>query len=60
MPQRKRKELEQSARLLRERLNELESRPITELDRPVHEVALQALRESLTRIGRQLALLSPV
>ncbi len=48
--------LEETARVLRLRLNELEQRgrQLEEVDRPIYEVALQAVRSSLTDVGRQL------
>ena len=51
-----RKRLEETARVLRVRLNELEQRgrQLEEVDRPIYEVALQAVRRSLTDVGRQL------
>lgn len=51
-----RKRLEETARVLRLRLNELEQRgrQLEEVDRPIYEVALQAVRSSLTDVGRQL------
>ena len=50
----RRKRLEESARILRLRLDELHARPVTEVDRPMHEVALDAVRRALTDVGRPL------
>jgi hypothetical protein len=52
----RRQQLTDSARLLRVRLNELESRKrnLPDIDRPAHEVATRAVREELTRVGQQL------
>lgn len=50
----KRKHLEESARLVRQRLVELEKKPVAEHERPIREVALDALRATLTEIGQQL------
>ena len=52
----KRKSLEDSARLLRVRLNELEQQrhSSSEIDRPVNEVATNAVRAELTKVGREL------
>ena len=51
-----RKKLEDSARLLRVRLQTLERerREVSEIDRPAHEVATRAVRNELTNVGRQL------
>ena len=53
---RERSKLEDSARLLRVRLQDLEQhgRQVSEVERPVHEVATRAVREELTKVGRQL------
>jgi hypothetical protein len=52
----KRKRLEDSARLLRVRLSELEQQrhASPEIDHPVNEVATNAVREELTKVGREL------
>ena len=52
----RRKNLEDSARFLRVRLQDLEQqrRNISEIDRPAHEVAERAIREELTNVGQQL------
>ena len=52
----KRKNLEDSARLLRVRLNDLENqqRTVSEINRPATEVATNAVREELTKVGREL------
>lgn len=49
-----RKNLEDSARLLRVRLQDLEHKQVSENDRPAHQVAQMAIREELTRVGREL------
>ena len=54
----KRRRLEETARILRSRLCELESRPVTEHDRPIHEVAVLAVRATLSDVGQQLARLA--
>lgn len=53
-----RERLLESARLLRSRLRELEDRHVTEVERPIHEVALDAIRQTLTQVGQQLARLA--
>jgi hypothetical protein len=52
----KRKNLEDSARFLRVRLSELEQQrhSASEIDRPVNEVATDAVRAELTKVGREL------
>jgi hypothetical protein len=51
----KRENLEDSARLLRVRLQDLvQKRDVSEIDRPAHEIAKRAVREELTKVGRQL------
>jgi NADH:ubiquinone oxidoreductase subunit D len=50
----KRKHLEESARIMRQRLTELERRPVAEHERPIRQVALEAIRATLTEIGQQL------
>jgi hypothetical protein len=50
----RRKHLEESARLMRQRLTDLESRPVAAHERPIREVAIEAVRATLTEIGRQL------
>lgn len=54
MAERKRR-LEESARVLRSRLDDLEGQAVAERDRPMHEVALLAVRSALTDVGRQLS-----
>ncbi len=49
-----RRRLEETARVLRSRLTELEQRKVSELERPIHEVALAAVRATLTQVGHQL------
>lgn len=53
----KRKNLEDSARLLRVRLDSLEQqqRTVSEIDRPITEVATRAVREELSKVGRELS-----
>ena len=52
----RRKNLEDSARLLRVRLQDLEhnKRNVPDIDRPAHEVATRAVKDELTNVGRQL------
>lgn len=56
MPKERKQRLEETARMLRLRLNELEtrSRTISEVDRPINEVAMLAVRNTLTDVGQQL------
>ncbi len=49
-----RKRLEETAKLLRSRLEELQRRQVTEIERPMHEVAVAAVRATLTQVGHQL------
>ena len=53
-----RKNLEETARVLRSRIQELCERPVDETQRPMQEVAMIALRGELTKVGRQLTLLA--
>lgn len=46
--------LTDSARLLNVRLRELKNKRPTERQRPMHEVAVLAVREELTKVGRQI------
>jgi len=48
------KRLSESSRLLQSRLRELDRRKPTETQRPMHEVAVQAVKDELTNVGRQL------
>jgi hypothetical protein len=52
----RRKDLEDSARLLRVRLSNLEDRrqTVPEVDRPANEVATDAIRAELSKVGLQL------
>jgi len=50
----RRKKLEETAKVLRRRLTALEGRQVTDRDRPIHEVAVLAIRATLTDIGQQL------
>lgn len=50
----RRRELEESARLLRQRLADLERTPVPEHERSIHQVAIEAVRATLTEIGQQL------
>lgn len=54
MSQRRRR-LQETARMLRIRLNDLRTETVTELRRPMHEVAVQAVRANLTEVGQQLS-----
>ena len=49
-----RKRLEESARVLRVRLSDLQRKRVSEHERPMHEVALAAVRTALTDVGQQL------
>lgn len=51
----RRETLNDSARLLQVRLRELEQTKVTETQRPMREVAVQAVREELTNVGRKLS-----
>ena len=50
----RRRHLEESARLLRQRLTDLERKPVPEHERSIHQVAVEAVRATLTEIGQQL------
>ncbi|MCW8142153.1 MAG: hypothetical protein KIT58_24865 [Planctomycetota bacterium] len=50
----RRKHLEESARLMRQRLDDLQKGPVAEHERPIRQVAIEAVRAVLTDIGRQL------
>lgn len=50
----RRRHLEESARLMRQRLTDLERTPVKEYERPIRAVALDAIRATLTEIGQQL------
>ena len=54
----RRRRLQQTARLLRLRLSELQTETVTELRRPMHEVAVSAVRANLTQVGQQLTRLA--
>jgi hypothetical protein len=50
-----RKDLEDSANALRSRLNQMEGkRDLSDLERPIHEVGVLAVRAELTKVGRKL------
>jgi len=51
----RRKRLEDTARVLRDRLKTLSCETPPPHQRPMHDVALQAVRGHLTEVGRQLA-----
>lgn len=51
----RRRQLEETARILRSRLAELEARRVSERERPIHEVAVLAVRASLSDVGQQLS-----
>ena len=53
-----RKRLEESARILRVRLSDLQRKRVSEHERPMHEVALAAVRTALTDVGQQLSRLA--
>lgn len=46
--------LTQSARLLNVRLRELQIKKPSELQHPMHEIAVLAVRKELTKVGQQL------
>lgn len=50
----RRRQLEETARVLRSRLAELQARHVSERERPIHEVAVLAVRASLSDVGQQL------
>lgn len=54
----RRRQLEETARVLRSRLSELETRRVSERERPIHEVALLAVRATLSDVGQQLSRLA--
>lgn len=54
----RRKRLQETARMLRTRLSDLERSAVTELNRPMHEVAVKAVRTSLTEVGHELTRLA--
>lgn len=45
----------ETARILRSRLRDLSSKQPEPSRRPMHEVAVSAVKNSLTEVGRQLA-----
>ncbi len=51
----RRRRLEESARLMRQRLTDLERGVVTEHERPIREVAIAAVRANLSEIGRELS-----
>ncbi|MGE0706735.1 MAG: hypothetical protein AB7N76_05980 [Planctomycetota bacterium] len=53
-----RRRLEETARVLRGRLQDLERRRVSDVERPMHEVALVAVRAALTEVGRDLTRLA--
>ena len=46
--------LQESARILRSRLRHLSGREVAPHERAIHAVAVEAVRNSLTEVGRQL------
>ena len=54
----RRKRLQETARMLRSRLSDLQTESVNELNRPMHEVAVRAVRNSLTQVGHQLTRLA--
>lgn len=46
--------LQESARILRSRLRQLSSREVGPHERAIHAVAVEAVRNSLSEVGRQL------
>jgi len=56
MTESRRKILQESASELRTRIQKLEDkrRTMTDLERPFNEIAIKALRDKLTDVGRQL------
>ena len=51
----RRKRLQETARMLRSRLSDLQTETVTELNRPMHEVAVTAVKTSLTQVGHELS-----
>jgi hypothetical protein len=43
---------------MRQRLTDLQTQRVPEHERPMHEIALNAVRTALTEIGRELSRLS--
>jgi len=54
----RKKRLEESARVLRVRLSDLQRKRVSDHERPMHEVALAAVRTALTDVGQQLTRLA--
>ena len=54
----RRQQLEETAHILRTRLDELRAQTVSDIDRPTQEVALDALRRRLTEVGHQLSRLA--
>ena len=50
----RRRRLEETARILRSRLKELRRQRPDASQRPMHEVAVAAVRSALTQVGQQL------
>jgi len=50
-----RSDLEKRLVVLQTRLYDLERKPITEVERPIRDVGIEAIRTSLTQVGRQLS-----
>ena len=51
----RRRRLEETARILRSRLRHLSNQHPEANQRPIHDVAVKAVRSSLTEVGRQLS-----
>ena len=49
-----RKDLEQRVDVLQARLRDLEQRPANETERPIREVGIDAIKDSLAQVGRLL------
>ena len=54
----RRRQLEETAQVLRSRLSQLRNRRVSDIQRPMHEVAVAAVRASLTQVGQQLTRIS--
>ena len=50
-----RSDLEKKLAVLQTRLYDLERKPITEIERTIRDVGIEAIRTSLTQIGKQLS-----
>ena len=51
---RKKEQISQRLTVLIDRLRELETRPVAPHERPIIEVGIQAIRDKIRELGRQL------